>query len=86
MGWHSDDEPELGPDPLIASLSIGETRKFRMRHRNRKDLSAVAWWLNPGSLFVMRGATQRHWQHEVPKTKRRVRPRINLTFRMIGET
>jgi alkylated DNA repair dioxygenase AlkB len=85
MGWHSDDEPELGPDPLIASLSIGETRKFRMRHRNRRDLSAQAWWLPPGSLFVMRGKTQRYWQHELPKTKRRVRPRINLTFRMVRE-
>ena len=83
MGWHSDDEPELGPEPLIASISAGETRKFRMRHRKRKDLPARSWSLTPGSLFIMRGPTQRYWQHEVPKTKRVIHPRINLTFRMV---
>ncbi|MBW2541517.1 MAG: alpha-ketoglutarate-dependent dioxygenase AlkB [Deltaproteobacteria bacterium] len=83
MGWHSDDEPELGAQPVIASLSLGATRRFRLRHRRRKDLEPVAIDLEGGSLLVMQGETQRFWRHQIPKTRRAVGPRINLTFRRI---
>ena len=82
MGWHSDDEPELGPDPVIASVSLGATRRFCLRHRRRKDLK-VDLSLGHGSLLLMAGATQRHWVHAVPKTSRPVGERINLTFRLV---
>ncbi|MEM1144649.1 MAG: alpha-ketoglutarate-dependent dioxygenase AlkB [Pseudomonadota bacterium] len=83
MGLHSDDEPELGPAPTIASLSFGETRTFRLKHKTRKDIAAVKLDLEPGSLLLMRGNTQTHWKHEVPKTKRSCSVRINLTFRLV---
>ena len=81
MGWHSDDEPELGPEPVIASLSLGATRRFRLRHR-RGD-PALAIDLPPGSLLVMRGQTQRLYRHALPRTARPVGERLNLTFRWI---
>lgn len=85
MGWHSDDEKSLVADSAIASLSLGATRKFAFRHKE-KDLG-VSVMLESGSLLVMRGATQRHWLHSLPKMKRVTTPRINLTFRtMAGET
>lgn len=84
MGWHSDDERELGPEPCIASLSFGAPRRFRLKHRTRRDLPARSFVLEHGSLFWMRGGTQRHWRHAVPKTAARVGERINLTFRSIG--
>jgi alkylated DNA repair dioxygenase AlkB len=83
MGWHADDEAELGPEPCIASVSLGATRRFRLRHRRRKDLDPVAIDLEHGSLLLMSGQTQAHWRHAVPKTKRPVGERINLTFRNI---
>lgn len=86
MGWHSDDEPELGPTPLIASVSLGATRRFVLRHRRRRDVAAVEIALAPGSLLVMSGPTQRAWRHALPKTRRPVGPRINLTFRQVLET
>lgn len=79
MGWHSDDEPELGPAPTIWSVSLGATRRFVLRHRasgQRVELD-----LGHGSLLVMAGACQRCWQHSLPKRSRPVRPRVNLTFR-----
>jgi len=82
MGWHADEEPELGRDPVIASVSLGATRRFRMRHRRRRDLT-VDLDLEHGSLLLMAGATQHHWVHAVPKTRRAVGERINLTFRRI---
>ena len=82
MGWHADDEAELGANPVIASVSLGATRRFRMRHRRRRDLT-VDLDLGHGSLLVMAGATQHHWLHAVPKTRRAVGERINLTFRTI---
>lgn len=82
MGWHSDDEPELGPNPVIGSLSLGGTRRFRLRHRVERNLKHQLE-LPSGSLLLMQGATQHYWQHQVPKTKRPVLPRINLTFRVI---
>ena len=83
MGWHSDDEPELGERPVIASLSLGATRRFRLRHRRRRDLEPVAIDLENGSLLIMAGDTQRCWKHQLPKSKRVAEPRVNLTFRNI---
>jgi alkylated DNA repair dioxygenase AlkB len=84
MGWHSDDEPELGPRPLIASISLGARRRFILRHRSdpaqRTELE-----LEPGSLLLMGGETQRHWKHALPRTARPVGERINLTFRHISQ-
>ncbi len=81
MGWHSDDEPELGQSPTIASVSLGGPRRFRLRHRTRRDLRTVDLALENGSLLVMKGATQQHWKHCIPKTRRPVALRVNLTFR-----
>ena len=83
MGWHSDDEPELGKDPIIASVSFGGVRKFRLRHRFNKTLEKVEFNLTHGSLLMMKGKTQEFWQHQIPKTAKLVMPRINLTFRVI---
>lgn len=83
MGFHSDDEPELGPRPVIASLSLGEERQFVLRHRHRDDIAAVRLGLPSGSLLLMKGATQANWKHGVPRTTRACGPRINLTFRTI---
>jgi len=82
MGWHSDDEPELGPQPVIASLSLGATRRFVLKHRHDPTLKAE-WALDHGSLLVMAGATQRHYKHALPRTARPIGERINLTFRHI---
>lgn len=81
MGWHADDEPELGPEPVIASLSLGATRRLRLRPRSGGP--GVGFDLENGSLLLMSGASQALWQHAVPKTKREVGPRINLTFRRV---
>jgi alkylated DNA repair dioxygenase AlkB len=81
MSWHSDDEKELGENPTIASLSLGGERRFCLKHkRTQETLSLV---LENGSLLVMRDATQHHWLHSLPKTKKGHSPRINLTFRTI---
>ena len=88
MGWHADDEPELGPaapdDVLIASISLGATRRFAMRHRRRAGEPGHrhVFALADGDLFVMGGTTQRRWQHCVPRTALPVGPRLNLTFRI----
>jgi alkylated DNA repair dioxygenase AlkB len=82
MGWHSDDEPELGPEPAIASVSLGAVRRFCLRHRRRKGMRADLP-LPHGSLLLMSGATQRHWVHAVPKTALPTGERINLTFRRV---
>lgn len=82
MGWHSDDEPELGRNPAIASLSLGATRRFDLRHRRDRTIKQQIA-LTHGSLLVMAGATQHHWQHQIAKTKRVQEPRINLTFRYV---
>lgn len=84
MGWHSDDEPELGEHPLIAAVSLGAERRFLLRHRRRKDVQGHALDLAHGSLLLMAGDTQRHWRHSVPKTRRHVAPRISLTFRLVS--
>ena len=83
VAWHQDNEPELGPNPVIASVSLGGTRCLHLRHTLRKDVPTVHVDLPSGSLLVMRGATQHVWQHRIPKTATPVAPRINLTFRFI---
>ena len=83
MGWHSDDEKQLGNNPIIASVSFGETRTFQLRPINRKDLKKVDIKLTTGSILLMKGTTQHFWQHQIPKTTRILKPRINLTFRII---
>jgi len=85
MGWHADNEPELGPLPVIASLSLGATRRFRLRPRDARHTphAPLSLDLPSGSLLVMRGPTQQQWLHAVPKTARPTVPRLNLTFRLI---
>jgi alkylated DNA repair dioxygenase AlkB len=82
MGWHADDERELGPNPVIASVSLGAARRFKLRHRVIKD-AALTLDLEHGSLLLMAGATQHHYVHSVPKTARVVAERINLTYRCV---
>lgn len=79
VSWHADDEDVLGENPVIASLSFGEERRFHFRHKKTGDRVSVD--LPHNSLLIMRGATQHHWLHQIPKTARQIRPRINLTFR-----
>ena len=82
VAWHSDDEKEFGENPVIASVSFGDTRTFQFRHKKRKDLKTTVE-LTHGSLLIMRGATQHNWMHQIPKTRRDVGERINLTFRVV---
>ena len=79
MGWHADDEPEMGN--VIGSLSLGATRTFRIRHNRTKETRTFP--VGHGTLIVMAGTMQQFWKHEVPKTNENVGERINLTFRMI---
>ena len=81
MGWHSDDEPELGPQPVIASVSLGATRRFALKPRG--EGAPLSLDLAHGSLLVMRGDTQARYRHALPGTARPVAERINLTFRRI---
>jgi len=83
VGWHSDAEPVLGRNPIIASVSFGATRRFSFKHRYRRDLKLIHLDLTHGSLLLMRGTTQHHWLHQVPKITKPVTARINLTFRII---
>ncbi|WP_298187979.1 alpha-ketoglutarate-dependent dioxygenase AlkB [uncultured Pseudomonas sp.] len=82
MGWHSDDEAELGANPLIASLNLGGTRRFDLRRKGQSRIEH-SLPLAHGSLLVMRGPTQHYWQHQVAKTRSPCAPRLNLTFRLI---
>jgi len=81
-GWHSDNEKELGKNPVIASVSFGASRMFHLKHRYDKELKHKLV-LESGSLLVMKGETQHYWLHQIPKTKKKVEARINLTFRII---
>jgi len=81
MAWHSDDEAILNSEAGIASLSLGEERKFSFKHKATKE--TVSLQLESGSLLIMKGATQQHWLHALPKTVKSTEPRINLTFRVI---
>lgn len=81
VGWHSDNEACNGPEPTIASVSLGATRRFDMRHRKTGETIKIQ--LESGSLLVMAGKSQQYWVHQVAKTKRVHEPRINLTFRRV---
>ena len=83
MGMHSDDEAELGPQPVIASLSLGATRTLLFRHRTRKGLATLKLALPDASLLLMAGDTQKHWRHGINEEKQACGPRINLTFRSV---
>ena len=81
VGWHSDDEPEWGRDPVIASVSFGATRDFVLKPRSNDDRRPVTIALTHGSLLLMGRGSQTHWQHQLPKRRRVDASRINLTFR-----
>ena len=83
MGWHSDNERELGIDPIIASLSFGANRDFIFKHKTNKSYENIKIHLKSGSLLLMLGSTQHHWKHSLPKRLKVREPRINLTFRKI---
>jgi alkylated DNA repair dioxygenase AlkB len=83
VSWHSDDEPELGVNPVIASVSFGVARNFQLKHKHLPDERREIL-LTPGSLLLMRGTTQHFWKHRIPKTTKPHGPRINLTFRVIA--
>jgi alkylated DNA repair dioxygenase AlkB len=78
-GWHADNERELGVNPVIGSVSFGATRVFQLKHNQTKE--KMSFNLSHGSLLIMGGAMQHNWKHQIPKTKRNIGPRINLTFR-----
>lgn len=84
VGWHADDEAELGPKPVIASVSLGAERVFMLRHRELPEFKNYRVILPPGSLLIMGGAAQRHWLHSLPRRAGVKAPRINLTFRLIA--
>lgn len=84
MGYHADNEKELGINPAIASLSLGDSRLFRLRHKKRRENLDIV--LERGDLLVMAGTLQHHWLHALPKTRQVKHPRINLTFRRILPT
>ncbi len=81
-GWHADDEKELGKNPTIASISLGHERWFHLKHKTDKNLKQKIL-LEHGSLLIMKGKTQECWMHQIPKTKRIIEPRINITYRVI---
>lgn len=83
MGWHSDNEPELKPQGVIASLSLGAERKFELKHK--KTLEKVSLNLQHGSLLIMKGEIQSHWQHRLTVSTKVKESRINLTFRTMIE-
>ena len=84
VSWHSDKTDNSGPNPIIASVTFGETRMFRLRHKFRKDIPQVEIPLHHGSFLLMAGTTNSYWEHQVPKTAKNVLPRINLTFRQVN--
>jgi alkylated DNA repair dioxygenase AlkB len=81
MGWHSDDENEIIPNSSIASISLGAERKFSFKHKTTKETFSIL--LENGSLLEMKGTIQSNWWHAMPKTKKVLTPRINLTFRQM---
>lgn len=82
MGWHRDNESVLGINPTIASVSFGETREFQIRHYVKKNIK-LRVPLSHGSLLIMSGSSQHHWDHQIPKTTKCEGLRINLTFRTL---
>ncbi len=86
VGWHSDNEPELGKNPVIGSVSLGGTRRFSFKSKDKINPQKQDIELQHGDFLLMQGETQQYWYHQIPKTKKPVLPRINLTFRVILET
>lgn len=82
-GWHADNEPELGPSPVIASVSLGATRRFRLRQINNKT-QTLSLDLLQGSLLIMEAGIQENWQHQLAKTAKPVGARVNLTYRCVA--
>jgi len=83
MGFHSDDEPELGLHPTIAAISLGQERVLIFKHKTDQSLKRIRFPLGSGSLLIMSGETQRHWLHGIEKERQQCGPRVNLTFRRI---
>jgi alkylated DNA repair dioxygenase AlkB len=83
VAWHADDEPELGINPLIASVSFGQLRRFDVRHKQDHKLK-YSIELENGSLLIMKGDLQHNWEHQIPKSTKAIKERINLTFRVIS--
>jgi alkylated DNA repair dioxygenase AlkB len=83
VAWHSDKEHLIGQNPNIASVTFGQTRPFRLRHKFDKSVSQVEIPLHHGSLLLMHGTTNTHWEHHIPKSAKKMLSRINLTFRMV---
>ena len=83
MGFHSDDEKELGQNPVIASLTFGATRTFLMKHKSNRDIPLVKVPLESGTVLLMKGATQHNWKHGINKQTTPCGPRVNLTFRTL---
>lgn len=81
-GWHADNEKELGINPYIASLSLGQSRDFHLKHNTMKE-ERIKIELHHGSLLLMGGTTQHFWKHQIAKTAKPIGPRINLTFRVV---
>lgn len=84
MGWHSDNEPELGESPIVASISFGEARMFNLKNRADKTLKKSIQ-LDHGSILLMSGDTQNNWLHQISKSAKNMGPRINITFRRVDE-
>jgi len=85
VAWHSDDETELGKNPIIASLSFGAERDFVLKHKYDTSLKPLRLKLPEGSVLIMAGETQHYWLHQIPKTRKSIEARINLTFRWVME-
>lgn len=85
VSWHADDEPELGANPTIASLSLGATREFQLKHRLHPGRK-LKIPMQSGDLMIMKGGLQHHWLHQIPKSRSATGARINLTFRRILDT
>ncbi|MCO4795316.1 MAG: alpha-ketoglutarate-dependent dioxygenase AlkB [Bacteriovoracaceae bacterium] len=84
MGWHSDDESELGSNSVIASLSFGAERRFQLKHKTDKGIEVITIEPKSGSLIVMRDVMQKFWNHKISKTSKAIGPRVNITFRKIS--
>lgn len=85
MGWHQDNETALGYNPVIASVSLGQRRRFRLRHKRfPRRFDTISFELGHGDLLIMYGQTQHSWEHQVPKTSRDIGSRMNLTFRSVA--
>ncbi|HLA56475.1 MAG TPA: alpha-ketoglutarate-dependent dioxygenase AlkB [Flavobacterium sp.] len=82
-GWHADNEPYLGTNPVIASVTFGAERAFHLKH-DTLDIPTQKITLEHGSLLLMKGKTQHFWKHQIPKTAKPIGPRINLTFRVVA--